>query len=38
VLGTTSVGFDHLIMVIALSALPTLILSGIKKASNLRWL
>lgn len=38
VLGTTSVGFDHLIMVIALSALPTLILSAIKKAGGVRWL
>lgn len=38
VLGTTAVDVSHLIMVIALSALPTLILSGIKQLGNIRWL
>ncbi|MFA6700043.1 MAG: HAD-IC family P-type ATPase [Thiomicrospira sp.] len=38
VLGTTAIDVSHLLMVIALSALPTLILSGIKQLTGLRWI
>ncbi|MBE0493186.1 MAG: cation-translocating P-type ATPase [Thiomicrospira sp.] len=38
VLGTTAVALEHLLIVIALSALPTLILSGIKQLFKVKWL
>lgn len=38
VLGTTAVDSSHLVMVIAISALPTLILSGIKQLGGIRWI
>jgi len=38
VLGTTAVDVYHLLIVIGLSALPTFILSGIKKVSKFNWL
>jgi Ca2+-transporting ATPase len=38
VLGTTAVSIQHLLIVIALSALPTLILSGIKHIARVKWL
>ncbi|HJO94889.1 MAG TPA: cation-translocating P-type ATPase [Victivallales bacterium] len=37
-LGTTPISIRHLTMVIALSALPTFILSGIRDIFNLKWL
>lgn len=37
-LGTTAVEVEHLLIVIGLSALPTLILSGIKQVFKVRWL
>ena len=37
-LDTVPISLKHLIMVIAISALPTFILSGIKEVFNLRWL
>ena len=37
-LGTESISFKHLIMVICIAALPTLILSGIKEIFNLKWI
>lgn len=38
VLGTAAVDFHHLLVVIALSALPTFILSGIKEIAQVKWL
>lgn len=37
-LGTTAVEVEHLLIVIGLSALPTLILSGVKQVFKVRWL
>lgn len=38
VLGTTAIEVSHLLIVIGLSALPTLILSGIKRLTGIRWI
>jgi Ca2+-transporting ATPase len=38
VLGTMPLVGKELLMIIAISALPTLVLSGIKEIFNLRWL
>ncbi|WP_081835963.1 cation-translocating P-type ATPase [Thiomicrospira pelophila] len=37
-LGTTAIEVEHLLIVIGLSALPTLILSGIKQVLKVKWL
>ncbi len=37
-LGTESISFKHLVMVIAISALPTLVLSGIKEIFKIKWI
>ena len=37
-LGTESITLRHLIMVIAIAALPTLILSGLKEAFKIKWI
>ena len=37
-LGTESITFKHLVMVICIAALPTLILSGIKEIFKLKWI
>jgi len=37
-LGTASISFKHLIMVIAIASLPTLILSGLKEAFKIKWI
>jgi Ca2+-transporting ATPase len=38
ILGTSPLGGKELLMTIAISALPTLVLSGVKEIFNLRWL
>ncbi len=38
VLGTAPLGVNELVMTIAISALPTLVLSGVKEIFNIRWL
>jgi Ca2+-transporting ATPase len=38
VLGTSPLGARELVMTIAISALPTLVLSGVKEIFNIRWL
>jgi len=37
-LGTESISFKHLVMVICVAALPTLILAGIKEIFKMRWI